>query len=134
VAGRDRAGFDRLDRKLGQTEETDALGNRNAVLPDPLAEGFLGQAEVTQQPLNGARLFDGVEVGALQVLDQRQLQPLLEAAAAAGMHDDRNLRQAGDLGSAEPPFAGDQLIARKSLANQQRLQDAVDSDGVGEFP
>ena len=49
------------------------------------------------------------------------------------MHDDRNLRQAGDLGSSEPPFAGDQLVAGKSLANEQRLQDAVDSDGVGEF-
>jgi len=102
-------------------------------IAQPLGQGILGQAEVAEQPLHGTRLFHRVEVGALQILDQRQFQALFEAAAASRMDDDRDFRQARDLGRAKSAFAGDQLISGQALADQQRLQDAVHPDGVGQL-
>ncbi len=78
-------------------------------------------------------MLDGVEIGALEVLDQRQLETLLEAAATAGVDDDRHLGQSGDLGGAESPLAGDQLVAGEPLPNEQGLEDTVNPDRVGEL-
>src|SRR5207248_10422092 len=49
------------------------------------------------------------------------------------MDDDRDFGQARDLGRAKPAFAGDQLISGQALADQQRLQDAVRPDGIGQL-
>src|SRR4029077_3216214 len=77
-----------------------------------------------------ARLLDGIEVGALQVFHQRQLESLLEPSAAPGVDNDRHLVQSGDLGGAEPALTGDQLVAGQPLANQERLKDAVHPNRV----
>ena len=49
------------------------------------------------------------------------------------MDDDRHLAKAGDLRRAQPPLAGNQLVTGEALADQQRLQDAVHPDRVGQL-
>ena len=133
MPGGNRVGLDGLDDLVGQAEQPNTLSDRHPVLPQALAERLLGQAEVAQQPLNRARLLDGVQVGSLQVLDQGQLEALLEAAAATRMDDDRHLGKPGNLGSPQASFAGDQLETGQAFTNQQRLQDPVHPDGVGQL-
>src|SRR5207245_1479931 len=94
---------------------------------------FLDQAKIAQQPLDRAGFLDRIQVGALQVLHQGQFEPLLEPAATAGVNDDRDLAETGDLRGAQPAFAGDQLEAIQALAHQQRLENAVHPDRVGQL-
>src|SRR5256885_7519659 len=68
-----------------------------------------------------------------KIQPRRQSRPHLRRDAVAWMNDGRHLFQSGDLLGPQSPFAGDQFVPGKSLANQQRLQDAVDTDGVGQF-
>ena len=79
-------------------------------------------AEFVDQPLIARRLLDRVEVGALHVLDQRELQRL---GLAAGPHDNRHLVQPGLLRRPPAPFAGDDLEPVTDRAHQQRRHDSM---------
>ena len=56
-----------------ELEQTQRVGDRRPALADPRGHLLLGQAEVLDQLLVGRRLFEGVEVLAVEVLDQRLL-------------------------------------------------------------
>lgn len=81
-----------------------------------------------------------VQVGALQVLDELDLEDLLVGQLA---HEARHLEQARGLRRAEPPGAGDDLEVRADahalvldfghLAHEQGLQDAVRLQAVDEL-
>jgi len=58
-----------LDRRAS-IEEPEGLSHRDAVLPDLLRDLLVGQAKLLGESLEAARLFDRVEVCALQVLDE----------------------------------------------------------------
>ena len=133
MPGCDGSGLDGFDGGLGQSEQAHPLRDGHRVLSQPFGQGLLGQPEVAEQPLHGARLFHRVEVRPLEILDQGQLQALFEAAAASWMDDDRDLGQARDLGRPKSAFAGDQLVSGETLPDQQRLQDTVHPDGVGQL-
>ena len=75
-------------------------------------------------------LFDGIEVGALEIFDQRQLHGLLVVGLD---HDDRNLVETCEPGCAPAALTGDDLIeAGRQLPHGQRLDNAVHGDGVGQ--
>ena len=63
-----------------------------------------------------------VEVLALEVLDEREL----ELIAIGELADDgRDAIEAGGLCRAQPPLAGDELVAVDRLGDEDRLEDAV---------
>ena len=72
----ERAGLEELERLVGQVEDPDQVRERGAAAPEAPAELLLGQAEVLDQRRAGARLVDGVELLARDVLDQRHLHAL----------------------------------------------------------
>ena len=68
------------------------------------------------------RLLDRVEVRALDVLDEGQL----ELIAIGELADDRrDPLEAGQLGGPDATFAGDELIAVEDLGHEDRLEHAV---------
>ena len=83
--------------------------------------------------MHGTRLFHRIEVGALEILDQREFEALFEPAATTRMDDDRHLGQPNDLGCPKPTLARDQFVSGETLAHQQRLQDAVHPDRIGQL-
>ena len=98
------------------------------LLPIASASASWVWRELVGQPAVGMGLLQRRKVGALQVLDQRQLERLLVGELA---HDDRHLVLAGPLRRPPAPLAGDDLVARCSAAgraDQQRLQDAALAD------
>ena len=76
------------------------------------------------------RLLDGVQVFALQIFDERQLQHRAVVRLAG---DDGNLRQIQKLRRAPAAFAGDQFKKTATLAHDERLDDALFADGIGQF-
>jgi len=72
--------------------------------------------------LKGARSLDGIEVLALNVLDQRDLEHLLVCHARLDHRTDR--LETRDLRSAPAAFAGDELILTVHGAHHDRLQEA----------
>ena len=68
---------------------------------------LVGEAEIGDQALDALRLFQRIQVFALDVLDQRHRGGGLVVHVA---HQHRNLLQAGQLRGAEAAFAGDDLV------------------------
>ncbi len=82
-----------------------------AALADHLGEPVLRIGIALDQLAVAAGLLDGVEIGALHVLDDRELEHLLVGQVA---HDDRHRVQAGPLRRAPAPLTGDDLVAGRS--------------------
>ena len=77
MPGAERAIRDRLLDTRRRLKDTQRVGDRWARTSDALRHTLLRQSEGVHEVLEGARLLDGVEVGALDVLDQRDLELLL---------------------------------------------------------
>src|SRR5712692_5471084 len=104
-----------------------------AALADDLGDVLLAVAKLVDQRLIAGRLLERIEVGALHVLDDRELQRLVIVHVE---RNDRNLMQTGALRRAPAPLAGDDLegvgvAARR--ANHDRLHDAALADRGGEL-
>ena len=91
----------------------------------------MSQSETVRERAVSLGLFDGVEVGALDVLDDGELGGL----TVLGFHqDDGDVREAGEARGAEAAFAADELETTiAQLAADEGLDDAVCLDGVGEL-
>jgi hypothetical protein len=84
-----------------------------------------------EQPLEAARRLDGVEVLALEVLDQGRLEGLGVAELA---HEDGHLVEARALRCAPPALARDDLVAAgAALADEDGLEDADLADALREL-
>ena len=99
-----------------------------AALAQSLGEALLGVAEAVDQLSVARRLLDRVEVGALDVLDDGDLQDL---AVVEISYDYGYFFETGLLGRAPAPLAGDDLVhlrvARRD-AHHQRLDDPLLAD------
>ena len=62
---------------LGQFEQADEVRDGAAVLADRRGDLFLREGELIGQPLISDRFVQRIEVLALDVLDQRELEQLL---------------------------------------------------------
>jgi hypothetical protein len=71
----------------------------------------------------------GVEVGTLDVLDERDGQLVSFCHLA---DDGRDVVQAGHLSCAYPTLAGHELVAIQDLGDQHRLENAVYGDASGQ--
>ena len=86
------------------------MATDRAVLADGVGDLLLGQVEFVDQPAIRVRLFDRIEVFALEILDERDgEQPVVGNIA----DDDRDFEQAGALRRAPAAFAGDDLVAAR---------------------
>ena len=76
------------------------------------------------------RFFDRIEIGALQIFDQREFQHI---AIVRRSNNDRHLRQSCFQRCSPAPFTGDQFVTPIDLAHNQRLNDSVLPDGFDQL-
>ena len=82
------------------------------------------------QPLEGLRLLEGRELGALDVLHEGELQKTVVGHVP---HDHRHRGQTQGLGRAVPSFSGDDLVTLPLPSHQDGLHHAALADGGHEL-
>ena len=109
VAGGEPAvGHQLLDRRR-ELEQAQGVGDRRPALADPRGDLLVGEPEVLDELLVGGRLLEGVEVLAVEVLDQGLLERRRcrrSSRTRAGI-----VCEAGPLGRPPAALAGDELEA-----------------------
>ncbi len=104
-----------------QVEQPHRIGDVRAALAHLPGDVFLGLVELGPEPLVAARLVDRRQVGALQVLDQRDLQRF---EIVEGPHHHRHVVQLRLLRRAPAPLAGDDLVG-VGIARHRPHQDGL---------
>ena len=105
-----------------EVEQPQRVGDRRAGAPDARRDLVLAEPELLDELAVGVGRLERVEVLALEVLDERELELLAVGELA---DDGRDALEAGGLGGAEAPLAGDELVAVDRLGDEDRLEDAV---------
>ena len=107
VTGGQLAGTHELEHGLRQRQEPQQVGDVAPALAESLGQPLLGVAEAVHQLAIALRLLERVEVGALDVLDDGELQHL----GVVEVSEDRRQRvDAGELRRPPAPLAGDDLV------------------------
>ena len=102
-----------------------------AALADDFAEIVLRIAVFGNQLLVTQRLFQGIEIRSLHILDNGDLKRCLVIDIA---NDHWNFDQTGKLRRPPAPFTGNDLIAiDRGGANDDRLYDAMLANGAGKI-
>ena len=128
-----RAGLHDGCAPLGQLQQAQGVGDVAAALADGLGHCLLGVAEALDQRVVARRLFDRVEVGALDVLDDGDLEHLVvvELAHDTGTSCRPALCAARQRRS---PATISYRRARRARPHQDRLQHALLADRFGRAP
>lgn len=126
VAARDPAGRQSVEDLGGQGKQAHGIGDGRAVAADGAGDLLLGHAELVGQAAVGARLLDRVEVFALDVLDEGELEHVGVVDVA---DDGRNGLQARLARGPQTPLAGDEFEASPLLPHDDRLHDPLGADG-----
>ena len=97
---------------------------------DAAGQFFLRALILINVALERLGLFDCVEVFALDVFDDRQLGhlPVVDFA-----NQDGHLAPVGCLGGTQAALAGDEFVVVADEADDQRLQNAVGADAIGQI-
>ena len=112
-----------------EVEQPERVRDGRARPADATGDLFVGEPELVDEPAEALGRFDRVEVLALQVLDQRDL----ELRAVVELADDRrDPLEAGRDGRSQAPLPGDELVAVDGLGDEDRLQDPVLADARGQ--
>ncbi len=118
----------------GQVEQAQQVAGGRTRAADGLRGLFVREAEFVQQAAHALRLFERVQVFALDVFDQRHDGRVLVGHFA---HQHRHFLQAGDLGGAKTALARDDFVlAGRGLAQRAHkygLHDALCADRFGQF-
>jgi hypothetical protein len=109
----------------GEVEQAEGVGHRRACSADACRESVLREPELIDQLAVGVGRFDRVEVLALKVLDEGELE-LVAVRELADQGGDAV--EAGGLGGSKAAFPSHELVAVDRLRHQDRLEDAVLSD------
>ena len=107
---------------LMQVEQSHRVGHRRPASTDLLRDLFLAHSKFAGEPRVTLRFFDRIEIGALQIFDQRELEHF---AIVRRSNNDRHLGQSCVLRCAPAAFTGDQFVTAIDLADDQRLDDSV---------
>ena len=113
------------DRRLDtgrEVEQAERVGDGRAGTTDAGREAILGEPELVDELAIRVGGLDRVEVLALEVLDERELELIAIGQLA---HERRDPVEAGGLRRAQPPLTGDELVAVDRLGHEDRLEDAV---------
>src|SRR5581483_2522560 len=114
---------------LWRGERAEHVRDVRPALAHPVGELFLGEVVGLHEELVRARRLDRVQVGALQVLDERELESIAHVLA----HDRRDGRLAGGARREDAAVSGDELVAVAIPRYHYRLQDPMTPDGGGEL-
>src|SRR5713101_1201148 len=131
VTGRDRARGDGGLHGRAPTEQAKRLGHGDAMLADALRDLFVCEVELLGQALESARFFDGIEVGALKVLDKPEHKLCVVAGVVA--HHGGHRVDACESCRAPSPLTRDQLVAVCGPSHEKRLQHTVLADRFREL-
>ncbi len=115
---------------FGQFQESHVIGEGGAVFPDAFGGLLLGELEACGVASVGFGAFDGVQIAAVDIFDECPLEHVLFFGAA---DDGGDGFESGELGGFAAAFAGDDLIPFSGGADEDRLDQAIGPDGVGEF-
>ena len=119
---------------VGQLQQTKAVRDRRSVLADLDGDVFLSEPELVGEPLIRQGLFDGVEIFALDILDERHLEPALRVRGSDVLDDDGDFLEVGAFGGAPAPLSGDDLVAAGfDAAHDDRLNHPVRTNGAREL-
>ncbi len=116
---------------VGKGEQTEGIGDAGAGAADALGDGRLRQPEIVDELAVGGRLLQRREVGAHDILDQRQLQH----GARDGLLDDGGHRaQPRQTGRPPAPLPRDEdePATLRTVGDHQRLDHPVHADRGGE--
>jgi hypothetical protein len=115
---------------LGEPQQPQGIGDRGAVLSDALGERILRVAMFFEQMVESLCELDGVQVFALNVLDEGKL---IGCAGRNVADYDQNLVKTRALSSPPATFAGHdfEAIGVGQPPNDQRFEDTMLSDRVG---
>ena len=116
-----------VGRQLQQAEQ---VGDRRAIDLHAAGQLFLRALILIDVPLERFGLFDRVEVLALDVFDDGELGHLA-IVHVANLHG--HLAPVGGLGGTQAALAGDQLEAVARAADDERLQNAVGANAIGQI-
>ena len=131
VAHRQRAGREVVADFDRQAQQPDVVGDRRAILADGGRDRFLRQLQFVGQPPVRLRFFDRIQIVALDVLDERDLQQLIVGDLA---DDDGDLEQAGALRRAPAAFAGDDLVAVADAADERSAESRRSRESTARAP
>jgi hypothetical protein len=136
--GQQRAGMAHLDLAvlehrldlLGQVLKTQQVAHRRPRASHGLRRFRVRQAEFDYQPTQRPRLFERIQVLALDVLDEGHRDGRVIRNLA---HDGRHFLKTGQLCGPPAAFAGDDLVApfaarTRNRANDNRLDDTLRPD------
>ena len=130
VARRDFAFFDPIEQRLFERKQADRIRNGGAVLPCSGSHFILREVKFLHQAVECARLLDGIEIFALDVFYERELERLLIAYFAQYGRHAQKLRA---LRGAPSPLSRDELVSRADLSHDQRLNDSAGANGLRQF-
>ena len=112
-------------------EQSKQIRDRRALLADAVRDFLLSQPQVVDEGLESKRRLQRVQLLALDVLDQRDLEKLIVADVA---YQSRDLEQAGTLRSTPAALTDDQLVFTIfDRAYDDRLDDALSLQRLGEL-
>jgi hypothetical protein len=118
------AGERLLDGRL-EVEQSKRVGYGGPGPADPSGYVVLRQAELIGQLPVGASLLHGVEVGTLDILDDRDGQLVALGHLA---NDCRDAFQTGHLSGSDASLTGHELVAIQNLGDQNGLENAMDGN------
>ena len=120
-----------VEQGLRQREQAQGVGDGAAGAADAEGDLLLGEGKLLHQTAIAGGLLNGVEVFALEVLDQRDLE-LFSSLELAQLH--RKLGEAGHAGGAPAALPCHKLIpAVSEVSDQQGLQHPVAGNGIGKL-
>jgi len=120
----------RLHRLL-QIAQPEQVGGGGPRAADRLGGFLMGELELLDQPLHPIRLLEGVEILALDVLDQRHGE---RRGVGHLAHQHRHLLQSRDLRGTPAPLSGDDFVAAVvDRPYQDRLHQSLLAYGRGQF-
>jgi len=121
VTGTQSSLLDDLEDDGRQLKNSQHLRDGRAILAHRVRDLLVREAEFFGEATIASRLFDRIQVGALQVFDERERE---ERAIVDVAHDRRDVRPPQPGRSAEPSLARDQLETIRGATNRDRLQQA----------
>lgn len=113
-----------------QFEEPEGVGDGGAAFANLLSGFVLSEIKLLDELSQSGRFFDGIQIFALEVLDERQFHHF---AVVRFANNGGNGFEAGQLRGAPTAFPGDDFESAAAGPNNQRLDDSLGLDGFRKF-
>ena len=113
-----------------QVEKPYGVRDRRSALANAFGDLILGETEIAMEPFVRAGLLDGIQIFALEVFDQSELENL----AIAGCANDRRRLDKLELASGAPAaFTGNKFVLVAYLPDDERLDNAAFPNALDKF-